>query len=108
MLEHGAKRTGVAGVHVAEKYARGSRIGNVTVALVPEKRGLQAAETMPLIVAMPEPPRMVKHVHVRHVRKRRRQSVQRSGDLDERKIERLAVVGDDCIDVAGNVSDRFE
>src|SRR6188768_607656 len=74
VLEHGAQRTGIPGVHVSEVPRGDLESRNVTLALVPEKRGLQAAETMPLVVAMPEPPRMMKHVHVRHIRKRRRQS----------------------------------
>ena len=50
----------------------------------------------------------MEHVDVRHLRKRRRQPIQRVAGLDERKIERLAVVGDDRIDGSGNLPDGFE
>ena len=50
----------------------------------------------------------MKHVHVRHFRKRRGQPLQDKARLHERQIERLAVVGHDTHRAGGKLRDRFE
>ena len=97
VFQHRTERPGIAGPHVVEIARRESRIRHVAFALVTEQRGLEAAETVALVVAMPETPGVMEHVDVRHLRKRRRQPVQGVACLDEREIEGLAVVGDDGI-----------
>ena len=50
----------------------------------------------------------MQHVDVRHLGERRRQPVQREARLDQRQVERLAVVGDHRARVGRHVGNRFE
>ena len=89
----------IAGTHVTEIPRGDLESSHVALALVTEQRRFKAAETMALVVSVPEAPGVMEHVDVRHVRKWRRQPVQCVARLDEREIERLAVVGDDGVHV---------
>ena len=50
----------------------------------------------------------MQQVDMRHIRKRRRHTLKDEARLDERKVERLAVIGDDARDPLGEFGDRLE
>ena len=50
----------------------------------------------------------MQQVDMRHIRKRRRHALKHEARLDERKVERLAVIRDDARDPVGEFGDRFE
>jgi len=56
----------------------------------------------------PQPSGGMQHVDMRHLRKGRLHTVQGVPRLDQRKIERLAVVSDDGGGGSGHIADRFE
>ena len=113
MLEHGLERPRIAAAQEAGRSATESRIRHVADAPDVEQRALerrQPAAALRRIVRarLPQPPRGVQRVEVRHAVERHLHAVEEPARLHHRHVERLAVVGDDQIGVVEELGDRGE
>ena len=106
VLEHGLERIGIAAPDESEEARRDLEPGHVANAVISGEMTLEHRQPAAVVVEcrtrhrgplLPQPPRRMQQVEMRHINQRARQPMQQVPRLDERDIEAPAVERDERV-----------